>query len=94
MECLWTRGPSSVAEVREALSAPLAYTTVLTILRNLEGKGAAGRWGAGRGHRYFALVSRDDARERAVRALADRFFGGRRQGLMAYLAQAGAPVGE
>ncbi|MFP5355807.1 MAG: BlaI/MecI/CopY family transcriptional regulator, partial [Gemmatimonadota bacterium] len=30
---LWKRGPSTVAEVRDALPAPLAYTTVLTILR-------------------------------------------------------------
>ncbi|HUP19643.1 MAG TPA: BlaI/MecI/CopY family transcriptional regulator, partial [Gemmatimonadota bacterium] len=37
MAVLWERGPSTVAEVREELNArlaePLAYTTVLTILR-------------------------------------------------------------
>jgi len=33
------RGPSLVAEVRAALSDELAYTTVLTVLRTLEGKG-------------------------------------------------------
>ena len=38
MAVLWERGPSTVAEVRECLEDPLAYTTVLTVLRTLEGK--------------------------------------------------------
>src|SRR6266550_394242 len=38
MEILWERGPSLVGEVRAALKDDLAYTTVLTILRTLEGK--------------------------------------------------------
>ena len=38
MEVLWERGPSLVSEVRAALKDDLAYTTVLTILRTLEGK--------------------------------------------------------
>ena len=53
MEVLWERGPSLVAEVRAALRDELAYTTVLTILRTLEGKGYVGRAPEGRGHRYF-----------------------------------------
>ena len=40
---LWERGPSLVAEVQAALKDELAYTTVLTILRTLEGKGYVGR---------------------------------------------------
>ena len=56
MEVLWERGPSLVVEVREALKDELAYTTVLTILRTLEGKGYVSHDQEGRGHRYFATV--------------------------------------
>jgi Predicted transcriptional regulator len=65
MEVLWERGPSLVAEVRAALSDELAYTTVLTILRTLEGKGYVSRAPEGRGHRYFAAVKQTaDAKKR------------------------------
>ena len=36
MGVLWDLGSGTVAEVRDRLPADLAYTTVLTILRNLE----------------------------------------------------------
>ena len=52
MEVLWERGPSTVAEVREHLKDDPAYTTVLTILRNLESKGYVGPTKDGRAHRY------------------------------------------
>jgi BlaI family transcriptional regulator, penicillinase repressor len=85
---LWERGPSTVAEVRAALGTSLAYTTVLTILRNLETKGAVSRWGEGRAHRYFAVVARNDAREGALQRLIDRFFAGSHEGLLTHLVEA------
>ncbi|MBC7896926.1 MAG: BlaI/MecI/CopY family transcriptional regulator [Cytophagaceae bacterium] len=88
MDVLWERGPSTVAEVREAVGTSLAYTTVLTILRNLEAKGAVSRWGEGRAHRYFAVVARDDAREGALQRLIDRFFAGSHDGLLTHLVEA------
>jgi len=60
---LWERGPSLVAEVRAALRDELAYTTVLTILRTLEGKGYVSRAPEGRGHRYFAAVKQTAAQK-------------------------------
>ena len=65
MEVLWERGPSLVAEVQAALRDELAYTTVLTILRTLEGKGYVSRAPEGRGHRYFAAVKQTAACWRA-----------------------------
>lgn len=88
MDVLWERGPSTVAEVRETLGADLAYTTVLTILRNLEAKGAVSRWGEGRAHRYFAVVARDEAREGALQRMVDRFFDGSHERLMTHLVEA------
>ncbi|MEX0912613.1 MAG: BlaI/MecI/CopY family transcriptional regulator, partial [Gemmatimonadota bacterium] len=61
MLVLWERGPSTVAEVREALDDDLAYTTVLTVLRVLEEKGHVAHTEEGRAHRYRALVERDEA---------------------------------
>jgi predicted transcriptional regulator len=76
MEILWNRGPSTVTEVRAELADDLAYTTVLTILRNLEGKGYVTHAEEGRAHRYSALVERDTAQRSALRALKHKLFQG------------------
>jgi BlaI family transcriptional regulator, penicillinase repressor len=76
MEVLWERGPSVVAEVRAALRDELAYTTVLTILRTLEGKGYVSHEQQGRGHRYFAAVKQDAAQRSALRHLTRKLFKG------------------
>jgi predicted transcriptional regulator len=85
MEVLWERGPSTVAEVREQLQDDLAYTTVLTILRNLEGKGYVGPSKDGRAHRYSPLVARDAARRSALRDLSAKLFKGSAELLMTHL---------
>jgi BlaI family transcriptional regulator, penicillinase repressor len=85
MAVLWNRGPSTVAEVREQLSVELAYTTVLTILRNLESKGYVAHGTDGRAHRYAALVAKDAARNSALKDLAVKFFGGSAEQLMRHL---------
>ena len=82
---LWDRGASSVAEVREALPDHLAYTTVLTILRVLEGKGYVGHEEAGRGYRYFAAVPEQAAQKSAVRHLTGKLFKGSSELLFAHL---------
>lgn len=76
MDVLWEYGPSTVSEVREKLVDELAYTTVLTTLRNLESKGYVAHEGDGRAHRYSALVERDAARSSALQDLAAKFFKG------------------
>lgn len=76
MEVLWTHGPSTVAEVRDHLKDNLAYTTVLTILRNLEGKGYLGHNEEGRAHRYLPLILREAAQRSALRDLATKLFSG------------------
>lgn len=76
MEILWDNGPSTVAEVKTALSDELAYTTVLTVLRKLEDKGYVTHEEEGRAHRYSALVARDDAQRSALMALKQKLFQG------------------
>lgn len=85
MHVLWDRGPCVVAEVREQLADPLAYTTVLTVLRTLEAKGYVGHEEEGRGHRYFAAVKQQVARKSALRHLTDKLFNGSSELLMAHL---------
>jgi BlaI family penicillinase repressor len=85
MTLLWARGSGTVAEVKEGLSAPLAYTTVLTILRNLEGKGFLRREEEGRAHRYFPKVKQRVAQRRALRRLIDTLFRGSPEALLAHL---------
>ncbi len=80
LRVLWERGPSSVREVLEALNGardePLAYTTVLSFLKIMTGKGLADRDEGGRGHRYAAAVPAERTRGQLVRDLIDRAFDG------------------
>jgi predicted transcriptional regulator len=85
MAVLWQLGPSTVAEVREHLDDPLAYTTVLTVLRTLEAKGYVGHEEEGKAHRYRALVARERAGETALGQVLDKIFGGSREMLLANL---------
>lgn len=85
MEVLWDRGPSTVAEVRSELPDELAYTTVLTILRNLESKGYVTHEEEGRAHRYTAVVERDAAQRSALQALKHKLFRGSTELLLTQL---------
>ena len=76
MGVLWQTGSATVAEVRDRLPADLAYTTVLTILRNLEAKGFVRHEGEGKAHRYFPRVARKAAGKSAVARLIDKMFAG------------------
>lgn len=85
MAVLWDRGPSTVAEVRERLDDPLAYTTVLTVLRTLEAKGYVGHEEEGKAHRFRPLVARERAGQTALGQVLDKIFGGSRELLLANL---------
>jgi len=74
MEVLWTLRSATVADVQAAISEPLAYTTVLTMLRILEQKGFVQRQADARAHSYFPVVERDDAVGSAVGDLVQSFF--------------------
>ena len=76
MAVLWERGDATVAEVPQRLADDLAYTTVLTVLRTLETKGAVRHEEEGKAYRYFPLVAREAAGRRALRLIRDKMFGG------------------
>ena len=90
MTVLWERGASTVAEVREQLADPLAYTTVLSVLRTLEAKGYVGHAEEGRAHRYHALVDRAAAGRSVLRRLLGTVFGGSPEALLTNLVESRA----
>jgi predicted transcriptional regulator len=76
MEVLWRKGAATVTEVVEGLpkDKPVAYNTVLTMLRILERKGYARHTKDGRAFVYQPVVDRGQASRNAVRQLLSRFF--------------------
>ena len=89
MNILWDRGPSNVQEVQAALAAPLAYTTVQTMLNVLHRKGRVRRALHGRAYEYEATLSREKATGNAVRDVIDRVFDGSVEALLMTLVRIG-----
>jgi predicted transcriptional regulator len=81
MEAVWTQQEASVREVMEALNAkaakPRAYTTYMTILRRLDGKGLLRRRREGKTDFYRPAYTREEYAELRAQAevaeLVDRF---------------------
>jgi predicted transcriptional regulator len=81
MEEVWQRGPCTVREVLDALNArsgvQRAYTTVMTVMHRLDGKGLLRRERAGRRDVYAPVLGREEyAQARAgaeVGALVDEY---------------------
>lgn len=88
MGVLWRRGPSTVAEVLDELEDDLAYNTVLTMLRILEGKGHVTHEQDGRAHRYAANVDRDEAGDSALGRVTRNLFEGSPEKLLLHLVDA------
>jgi predicted transcriptional regulator len=76
MQVLWDRGSATVQQVLEALprKKPLAYNSVLTIVRILEKKGYVRHVKDGRAHIFTALLNQKDATRSEIRHLISRFF--------------------
>lgn len=89
MSALWDRGPSTVAEVRDALADDLAHNTVLTMLKVMEGKGYVSRSREGRADRYTPEVERDEAGDSALGRVTELLFGGSPEELLVRLVDSG-----
>ncbi|RPJ34861.1 MAG: BlaI/MecI/CopY family transcriptional regulator [Verrucomicrobiaceae bacterium] len=79
LSVLWHEGPSTVAEIHETLpdGKDRAYTTVLTVMQNLERKNLVKRSLVGRAHVYEAVYSQELIVQRATRDFLTNAFGGR-----------------
>jgi predicted transcriptional regulator len=76
MRVLWKHGPSTVAEIVDAVAGANlpAYNTVQTMMRILERKGFVSHRKDGRAFVFDALVDESSARKSAIRNVLDRFF--------------------
>ena len=91
MHALWDIGSGSVREIQERLPEKRrpAYTTVQTIVRRLEEKGAVRRLKKiGNALIFEPLVTRKSAHHRLINDLLESF-GGSARPLMAHLAETG-----
>jgi BlaI family penicillinase repressor len=80
LNVLWTQRQATVHEVLAALPSTRkpAYTTVLTVLRNLEKRGLVAHEmsDGSRTFRYHPLISAYDARESILQDVLNRLFAG------------------
>ena len=91
MHALWDIGSGSVREIQENLPEKKrpAYTTVQTIIRRLEEKGAVRKLKKiGNAFIFEPVVTRKSAHSRLITELLE-LFGGSARPLMAHLAEAG-----
>lgn len=81
---LWSRGPSTVRDVHEALIArkPMQYTTVLKLMQIMAEKGLVRRNEEQRAHVYEASRPREWTQKQLAGDLLQRAFGGSARGLL------------
>ncbi len=84
LQVLWSRGPSTVRDVHEALShnRTTGYTTTLKLMQIMAEKGLVTRDESRRTHVYEAAGTPDRTRQQIVRSLLDRAFGGSAKALV------------
>lgn len=84
LRVLWARGPSTVRQVHDILSAKrdFVYTTTLKLLQLMTEKGVTVREEEGRVHVYRAAAAQEETQRHLVRDLLERAFGGSRAQLL------------
>jgi len=89
MKVIWTRDTTTVRDVYEALRArrPIAYTTVMTMMKILEEKGYLKKSREERADVYRPAKPRQQVVGAMVRDFVDRVFDGAAGGLLLHLAK-------
>lgn len=87
MKVVWRAKDVSVREVYETLRErrPVAYTTVMTMMNTLEGKGYLRKSLDGRAYRYRAAIPERKVVTTMVRDFVERVFDGSAAPLLAHL---------
>lgn len=87
MHVLWDKGQASAREITAVLNrdGEIAHSTVQTLLRQLETKGAVAHRREERTFVFYPLVKEDNVARTEVRRLTERLFGGSAGGMVAYL---------
>jgi BlaI family transcriptional regulator, penicillinase repressor len=84
LQVLWERGPSTVREVHEALSAkrPMGYTSVLKLMQIMTTKGTLRRNEEQRAHVYEAVEPAEKTKRQLALDVLQRVFEGSASDLM------------
>jgi len=84
LRVLWERGPSTVRDVHEALSAkkPIGYTSVLKFMQIMTTKGTVRRNEEQRAHVYEAVQPAEKTKRQLAADVLQRVFGGSASQLM------------
>ena len=87
MKVVWQKGDVSVRDVYEDLRTrrKIAYTTVMTMMNVLEGKGHLKKRLDDRAYIYRPTKTADSVRRSMVREFVDRLFDGAAQPLLVHL---------
>ena len=89
MQVLWQAGPSTARRITDELtrasSAPIAHSTVQTLLRQLEDKGAVGHEQEGRTFVFRALFQPSELTATPLHELLTRVYQGSVYNLMSHL---------
>ena len=76
LRVLWSRGPSTVRQVAEAMGREASYTTVLKLMQIMTEKRLVRRDEAERTHVYEAAYTEDQTQRHLVTDLLNRVFDG------------------
>ncbi|MHC4561393.1 MAG: BlaI/MecI/CopY family transcriptional regulator [Planctomycetota bacterium] len=87
MDAVWDLSPVTAREVLEHVTPtkPMAYNTVLTVMRILRDKGFLASQRNGRADVYRPLVTREQMGRRSIRDVVERFFAGSPKALLSHL---------
>jgi predicted transcriptional regulator len=87
LRVVWDKGEVTVRDVYEHLreNRRIAYTTVMSVLRNLAAKGLLAQDKTAAAYVYRPLVSDEEVARGILDAVVDKIMGGRREPLIEYL---------
>jgi BlaI family penicillinase repressor len=91
MHYIWKHGPSTVHDVHSALNGQpggkqLAYTTILTVMRNLARRKFLSQAADGRAHRFSPIIDERTYKLGIVRQMRKDLFAGEAKVLLSYIA--------
>ncbi|MBN1566339.1 MAG: BlaI/MecI/CopY family transcriptional regulator [Acidobacteria bacterium] len=89
MKVVWQLGEATVRDVYEALrmQRAIAYTTVMTTMKNMEARGHLKKRTEGRAFKYQAVEPQSRALRKIVGDFIDRVFNGSAEPLLAHLVE-------
>ena len=75
MQILWEHGPHHVRDMLRYYDEPKPhFNTVSTLVRILQEKGKVGHEVVGGSHRYYAIASKEEIRDRSLKDVVANYF--------------------